>query len=159
MKEMLIALGFPMQYIKWVMACVTSEKLIIHINGQDNGVFEGGKGLRQGDPLSPLLFVICMEYLTRQMKLVSQKPDFRFHPNCKSLSLTHLMFADDLILFCKFDPATLQHIMNVLHDFYESAGLRANIKKSQMVLRGCSQMVLRGCPQELQKKCKQITSL
>jgi len=39
------------------------------------------------------------------------------------------MFADNLIMFCKADPATLQHIMAVLHDFYESAGLGANIQK------------------------------
>ena len=46
------------------------------------------------------------------------------------------MFADDLILFCKADPATLQHIMNVLHDFHKCDGLQANIQKSQMVLGG-----------------------
>jgi len=148
---MLLALKFPLQFIKWIVAYVTSVTFTIHINGQDNGVFQGGKGLRQGDLLSPLLFVICMEYLSRLLHRVSLEPNFRYHPNCKQLGLTHLMSADDLILFCKTDLATLQHIMNVLHEFHECAGLQANMQKSQMVLGGCSP--------DLQYKCQQITGL
>lgn len=136
LKEMLMALKFPTQFIKWVMSCVTLVKFIIHNNGQDCGVCEGGKGLRQEDPLLPLLFVICMEKLSRLMKVVSHKTDLRFHPNCKYLGLTHLLFANDLIMFCKADPAALKHIIAVLYDFHECVGLESNIQKSQMMLGG-----------------------
>jgi len=70
------------------------------------------------------------------MQAVSHKPDFRFHPNYKLLGLTHLMFADDLIMFRKADPATLKHFMNVLYDFHDCAGLQANIQKSHTALGG-----------------------
>ena len=103
LKGMLVALKFPLPFIKWVMACVTSVRLSIHLNGRGSGTFEKGKELRQEDPLSPFLFVISMEYLSRLMNVVSMKPGFKFHPNCKNLGLTHLMFADDLIMFCKVD--------------------------------------------------------
>ena len=110
----------------------------IHINGQNQGSFLGGKGLRQGDALSPLLFVITMEYFSKLMYKASQSHGFKFHPNCKALGLTHLMFTDDFILFCKAGHITLGHIMTALKRFHESADLKANQSKSQMVLGGCS---------------------
>jgi len=79
-KEMLESPKFPAVFTKWVMTCVTTVSFRIHINGQDQGRFKGGRGLRQGDPLSPLLFVICMEYLSRVMQLMGQEKDFKSHP-------------------------------------------------------------------------------
>ena len=61
LQEMLTTLKFLLQFIKWVMACVTSVHFSIHINRQESEAFEGRKGLRKGNPLSPLLFVISME--------------------------------------------------------------------------------------------------
>ena len=56
-----MAFKFPEIFIGWVMECVTSVEFIVHLNGGDQGKFEGERRLRQGDPLAPLLFVICME--------------------------------------------------------------------------------------------------
>jgi len=147
--RMLEALKFPNPFIHWIKECVTNVSFNLHLNGQDHGWFKGGRGLKQGDPLSPLLFVITMEYLSRTLQQSSKKKDFKFHPGCRALKLTHLMFADDLLLFCKADPATLQEIMNALHHFHEVTGLQVNMAKSQMVLGGCSE--------NLKKKCTEIS--
>ena len=80
------------------MACVTSVNFRIQLNGQYHDVIEGKRGLTQGDLLSPLLFVLSMDYLSRLLKVTTRDPRFKFLPNCKLLGLTHLMFADDLIL-------------------------------------------------------------
>lgn len=72
LQEMLSALKFPQQFSKWVMACVTSVEFPIHSNGQVSESFQGGRGLTQGDPLSPLLFVLSVEYLSRLVKLAGQ---------------------------------------------------------------------------------------
>lgn len=86
----------------------------LHLNGQFHGVLEGRRGLRQGDPLSPLLFVLSMDYLSRLLKVVKDNPKYKFHPNCKKLGITHLLSADDLILFSKVDLESLQLLMEAL---------------------------------------------
>jgi len=57
----LIKMGFPRTVIDWIMVCVTSCQFSINVNGELAGYFQGERGLRQEDPLSLHLFVLCME--------------------------------------------------------------------------------------------------
>lgn len=104
------------------MTCVSSTRYIVKVNGDGYGYFEGKRGLKQGDPMSPLLFVLVMEYLTRSLKKMRELPDFRFHPMCKSTKLTHLIFADDLMIFCKAHEKSITRVMEVLNPFSEAIG-------------------------------------
>ena len=144
-KEYLSALHFPEIFTKWVLACVTSVNFFISLNGQQSDKFKGGRGLRQGDPLSPLLFVLAMDYLSRLLKRASQQAGFKYHPHCRKLGLTHLVFADDLMLFCKADPPSLQLFNRALTSFRDTAGLGTNLLKSQMVLGGCDDTLQQQC--------------
>ncbi|XP_062113307.1 uncharacterized protein LOC133824440 [Humulus lupulus] len=72
---------------------------LILMNGKVQGEFRGRRGLRQGDPISPLLFVLAMEYCTRLLRQASMDKGFHFHPNCKHLKIFNLCFADDLVYF------------------------------------------------------------
>ncbi|XP_056688116.1 uncharacterized protein [Spinacia oleracea] len=82
-------------------SCVRSPRFSLSINGTFHGFFEGKIGLRQGDPLSALLFVLCVEYLSRILMMVGEKEGFKFHPRCSASKLNILCYADDFILCCK----------------------------------------------------------
>ncbi|XP_062106102.1 uncharacterized protein LOC133817568 [Humulus lupulus] len=103
---------------KWIMACLTGTSYTILMNGRLQGSFDGRKGLRQGDPISPLLFVLVMEYLTRLLNLATQHKEFRFHPMCNIRSIQ--------ILFDGFTK------------FSQNSGLTANLYKSQVYFGGIS---------------------
>ncbi|XP_060178666.1 uncharacterized protein LOC132608897 [Lycium barbarum] len=98
--------------------------------------FHAKKGLRQGDPLSPFLFVLAMEYLTRILKDLIHQPQFLFHPRCKKLQVIQLGFADDLLLFCKGELQSVQLLFQSFQRFSSSSGLVANIDKSSIYFGG-----------------------
>ena len=103
LNDMLIEIGFPDRILRLIMQCVTSPSFTFTVNGESFGYVKGKRGLRQGDPLSPLLFTLCLEYLSRLIETIQRHPQYRFHPLCKTIKLSHLCFADELILFSKGD--------------------------------------------------------
>lgn len=101
LESLLSEMKFPQVFINWIMACVSTTSFSLSINGELSGLFTGKKGLRQGDPLSPYLFVLCLDYFSRILKAKTQLPDFNYHPKCKTERIPHLAFADDLLLFSR----------------------------------------------------------
>ncbi|XP_074318616.1 uncharacterized protein LOC141655434 [Silene latifolia] len=75
---------------------------------------------------------MCMEYLTRLIKFATEKWPFQYHPLCKSLKLTHLMFADHLLLFCKGNAHSVMLLMRAFSSFSEATGLNMNNTKSEI---------------------------
>lgn len=94
-------LGFPYRFTRWIMTCVKIVSYSIIVNGETTQPFPAAKGLRQGDPISPFLFSIAIEYLSRTLNELQNVPLFKYHPQCAKLKITHLCFADDLLLFSK----------------------------------------------------------
>ncbi|XP_074304900.1 uncharacterized protein LOC141639750 [Silene latifolia] len=129
-REMLEALMFPEKFIRLIMECVTTPSFSLALNGDLFGFFKGKRGIRQGDPLSPLLFTICMEYLSRILQVVQDYEGFKYHPLCKPMKLSHLCFADDLLLFCKGDINSVTILLRAFETFSHASGLKMNRSKS-----------------------------
>lgn len=137
---LLTHLGFPYMYIKWIMSCITDVSYSVLLNGAPTPFFSAEKGLRQGWPLSPLLFLLIMEGLSRSIAaehIRGRIEGIKIMDNC---FLTHLLFVDDVLIFLNGsirDTTTLQYVFDI---FEKATGMIINVHKSTLIAVGCSQL-------------------
>lgn len=137
--QVLEYLQLPTQFRNWIKQCVQTVSFFILINGYPCAPFHAKRGLRQGDPLSPFLFVLSMEYLTRLLKQLKRNPDFNYHPKCAKMNIVQISFADDMLLFSRGDPISVQLMFELFNAFSAASGLHANAEKSSTYFGGVSQ--------------------
>jgi hypothetical protein len=126
-------LGFHPTWINWIRICVTSPSFSILINGSHFGLFNTARGLRQGDPLSPFLFILGIEVIShlllRQESLDLLK-GIEIARNCSPI--THFLFANDLILFAKATSSKASTLKSCLDKYCMWFGQAINISKSSI---------------------------
>jgi hypothetical protein len=120
---MLLHLGFSVHFVNWVMICVSSVSFVIIINGSVLGFFRSRRRLRQGCPLSPLLFLIVAEGLSRTLKGIKLG---------RSLYLIHLLFVDDIILFCDGSGRNVLKLKEILDLYCTASRMKVNLNKSSI---------------------------
>lgn len=89
----------------------------IKVNGALAGYFKRARGLRQGDLLSPYLFVLAMDVLSMILLKDTVNTDFKFHWRTKETHITHICFADDLLVFCYGNPASVSIVNSCIQSF------------------------------------------
>ena len=134
--KVLEAQQFPPMFITWVKECISSPRFSVAINGELAGFFEGKKGLRQGDSISPYIFIMLMEVLSRLLDKAQSEGSFRLHPLCSDPMLTHLLFADDLLVFSDGSRASTAGIKDVMCHFKNWSGLDTNETKTEIFYGG-----------------------
>jgi hypothetical protein len=138
LRMILIQVGFGIQMTKWIMSCVTYPTYAVLINGETTDFFRSGRGLRQGCPLSPLLFILIMEGLSLLLKKRKEEKNLTGIKVSRLISILHLFFVDDVLIFSKADLQEWREIEKLIVLFYKAFGLQANVSKTTLHFEGLS---------------------
>ena len=124
-------MGFDPHWVKLMLECIYSVQYRVLLNGQPRGLIIPQRSLRQGDPLSPYLFIMCTEALIANIKKaerMKQLMGMKVARVCPSIS--HLLFADDSLFFCKAQKEECQTILRILKEYEVVSGQQINFQKS-----------------------------
>jgi len=132
MHKILQAFGFAPSWIRWISSLISSSFFSILINGIPSPTFRPSRGIHQGDPISPFLFVILAEGLGRSIKealLLHQLKGLAFH---QTPTFSHQQFVDDNMVFGHPSVQEARSLKSILTDFSEASGALINKVKSQI---------------------------
>jgi hypothetical protein len=130
----LTTMGIPTSLIQTIMKCVTTVQFSILLNGYPTSNFQPQRGLRQGDPLSPYLFILCADVLSGLISKAQQNHlihGVKIAP--RAPEITHLLFADDSLLFCRANNKEVKALNEVLQNYQRASGQLVNLNKSEMI--------------------------
>ena len=124
-------LGFPTRWIERVMSCVITPSSSILVNGRPHGMIHPFRGIRQGDPLSPYLFLLCVEGFTALLAKAELEGRITGVSICRgALRVSNLLFADDSLLFCQATPKEGEVVAEILQTYERASGQSINLEKS-----------------------------
>ena len=126
-------MGFAEPWIKLMMECITTATYLVLINGEPHRDITPARGLRQGDPLSPYLFLLCTEGFHGLLKKAETMGEIRGVSICKrGHQLTHLLFADDSLIFCGANDNECQKLLEILATYERALGQQINRSKTTL---------------------------
>jgi hypothetical protein len=129
--------SFGERWCSWIKHCISSVQFSVLINGSPSGFFGSSRGVRQGDPLSPFLFVLVMEAFSRMISAIYSRGLISgFFVGTREVDwveVSHLLFADDTLIFCGADASQISHMGALLVCFEVVSGLKVNLSKSTLV--------------------------
>ncbi|XP_055814563.1 uncharacterized protein LOC129884258 [Solanum dulcamara] len=128
-------MGFSEKSIDMVYRIVSNNWYSVLVNGQQQGFFQSTRGVKQGDPLSPTLFILAAEVLTRSLNALHHDMQVKGFGMPKwSPKINHLAYADDMIMFTSADMVSLQRIMRILRKYEQTSGQKINMNKSAVYM-------------------------
>ncbi|KAK3193675.1 hypothetical protein Dsin_024985 [Dipteronia sinensis] len=131
--EMMLKLGFSNLWVSRIMRCVSSVAYSFLLNGEVCGLVQPTRGLRQGDPLSPYLFLICAEGLLALIQKSYMDGHFSgFKCSRSAAAITHLFFADNSLLFTRATDTNYMAIKRILEEYAAASGQVVNFSKSAL---------------------------
>ena len=114
---MLERMGLGVKWQLWIRFCISTGRFSVLINGTPAGFLQSFQGLRQVDPLSSLLFILVMEALSRMLNRGVRRgllESIEVGNGSRQVSFSHLLYADDTLVFCGVDMNQLRYLCCVL---------------------------------------------
>ncbi|KAL0439588.1 UNVERIFIED_CONTAM: putative mitochondrial protein [Sesamum latifolium] len=134
LRQVLLKLGFHEHFIQLVLLCVSSVSYSFMLSGRQFGKIIPERGLRQGDSLSPYLFLLCTEALSSLITRVETSGQLDGIRICHSApSISHLFFVDDALLCCQASLEAMDCIQSILQVYSKALGQEINMQKSVVV--------------------------
>lgn len=152
LKMSMLKMGFNVRWIELVMTCVSTVTFSVKVNGDQTRYFTPTRGLRQGDPLSPYLFILMANVFSWMMHKAIEDGSIkgiRLNKYCPTLS--HLLFTDDAIIFMDGTVRECQNLANLLDQYCYTTGQVINLNKSGVFFfsKGCPLSLKRNMANEL----------
>ncbi|KAA3468576.1 reverse transcriptase [Gossypium australe] len=131
LKDVMIKMGFAMNWVELIMKCISTSSYAVILNGSRGRTFKPSRGLRQGDPLSPFLFLICSEGLSALMRSTKQNGLVKgARASRRGPEISHLLFADDCMLFGEVTENGARILKSILQEYERCSGQCVNFGKS-----------------------------
>ncbi|GJT85849.1 RNA-directed DNA polymerase, eukaryota, reverse transcriptase zinc-binding domain protein [Tanacetum coccineum] len=144
--------GFHESMVHWVIQCVTTAGFTLNMNRDRIGYFKGGRGLRQGNHISPHLFTLTMENFSLMLqRQIKKDPSFQYYFGCKSIKLFHVCFVDDLLVMCHGDTNSVRVTKRALDEFSAYSGLLPNNSKKSYLDLPILNEILQWCTKKKKK--------
>ena len=133
-----LSIGGPLLTVNWIMGCLSTANFVVLINGTPSNFFPASRGIRQGCPLSPLLFILVIEGLSLLIQDARESGLIRGIQLSPSLSLSHLLFVDDVILMGSGTLLDWSTFEVILETFCKASGMKINFDKSCLLYHNLS---------------------
>ncbi|XP_060974139.1 uncharacterized protein LOC133039295 [Cannabis sativa] len=133
LEAMMVCLGYDRRWVNKIMNCITSVSFSVLINGEVSGNIQPHNGIRQGDPLSPYMFLICSEgfsCLIQEAERADEIHGLKFGK--EGIRLSHLFFADDSIIFLDASPSECRKLKTIIAEYSMLSGQQINFTKSEL---------------------------
>ncbi|GJZ69586.1 RNA-directed DNA polymerase, eukaryota, reverse transcriptase zinc-binding domain protein [Tanacetum coccineum] len=131
--DVLRKFGFSERWCRWIQNCLRSSWGSVIVNGSPTEEFQFHKGLKQGDPLSPFLFILIMESLHISFQRVVDMGKFKGIEIDSSMQISHMFYVDDVVFMGQWSNSNIDTIVNVLKCFHRASGLSINMNKSRIM--------------------------
>lgn len=126
-------INIPNGIARLIQFCMSSSRVTILVNGSGSGFIKPTRGLRQGNPLSPYLFIIAIEFLTKRINVAIQRGMLKGIKLAKQAPvLSHALYADDLVILGQASGTEVMDLEAIFDAFAQASGLQINPEKSSM---------------------------
>jgi hypothetical protein len=159
LEKMMLKLGFSQQWVNQIMRCLTTVRFSVKLNGGLSEPFSPTRGLRQGDPISSYLFLFCVEGFSALLKEAQMANELQgVKLGAGGPHITHLLFADDSVVFLEATTRSMQILKEILHDYEASSGQKVNLQKSSIFFRpGCQDGLKQSVKDQINIHCEALS--